>query len=214
MKKIIYLSFITFSVLFISLINFKVDASNFTTEYQSYPEIIMQTGKLARDYTDSEYSEYISSTESHFWMFGIDINVVNKSVSSTYISDVLYSYTNNSATDITYTIEIQRETKKTSSFSTSGSVSGGIGGNTKKIKAEVSAKADIDYKLTEVESEKVTEKYDVTIEAHSNIIVFLEGHLLITNGVITIYTFFFKTSGKFELAILQDQNIRVEKSSI
>ena len=72
----------------------------------------------------------------------------------------------------------------------------------------------MDYATTEVQSEKVTQKYDVVIEAHSNIIVFLEGHLLITNGVLSIYDFWIRTSGSFELAILQDQSIRVEKSSI
>jgi hypothetical protein len=182
-------------------------------EYLTYPELIMESGKLSRDFTSEEYDKYLEGTYTN-WMFGIAVNIVNKNVRTSYISDVIYSYTNNSNTDIKYTLDIQKETKKTCSFQTSASVGGSASGNINKIKAEVSAKANVDYATTEVQSEKVTQKYDVVIEAHSNIIVFLEGHLLITNGVLSIYDFWIRTSGSFELAILQDQSIRVEKSSI
>ncbi len=212
MKKILILSSITFLLLTISLMSNQASAV-LIAEYLTYPELIMESGKLSRDFTSKEYDKYLEGTYTN-WMFGIAVNVVNKNVRTSYISDVIYSYTNNSNTDIKYTLDIQKETKKTCSFQTSASVGGSASGNIKKIKAEVSAKANVDYATTEVQSEKVTQKYDVVIEAHSNIIVFLEGHLLITNGVLSIYDFWFRTSGTFELAILQDQSIRVEKSSI
>ncbi len=212
MKKILILSSITFLLLTISIMSNQASAV-LIAEYLTYPELIMESGKLSRDFTSKEYDKYLEGTYTN-WMFGIAVNVVNKNVRTSYISDVIYSYTNNSNTDIKYTLDIQKETKKTCSFQTSASVGGSASGNIKKIKAEVSAKANVDYATTEVQSEKVTQKYDVVIEAHSNIIVFLEGHLLITNGVLSIYDFWFRTSGTFELAILQDQSIRVEKSSI
>jgi len=212
MKKILILSSITFLLLTISLMSNQASAV-LIAEYLTYPELIMESGKLSRDFTSKEYDKYLEGTYTN-WMFGIAVNVVNKNVRTSYISDVIYSYTNNSNTDIKYTLDIQKETKKTCSFQTSASVGGSASGNIKKIKAEVSAKANVDYATTEVQSEKVTQKYDVVIEAHSNIIVFLEGHLLITNGVLSIYDFWIRTSGSFELAILQDQSIRVEKSSI
>jgi hypothetical protein len=212
MKKILILSSITFLLLTISLMSNQTSAV-LIAEYLTYPELIMESGKLSRDFTSEEYDKYLEGTYTN-WMFGIAVNIVNKNVRTSYISDVIYSYTNNSNTDIKYTLDIQKETKKTCSFQTSASVGGSASGNINKIKAEVSAKANVDYATTEVQSEKVTQKYDVVIEAHSNIIVFLEGHLLITNGVLSIYDFWFRTSGTFELAILQDQSIRVEKSSI
>ncbi len=212
MKKFIMFCVFTTFILSISLVTNKAYAS-FVAEYQSYPEIIMETGKLSRDFTSEEYDSLLEPTK-HIWMFGIDIKFANKNVRASYMSDVLYSYTNDSATDITYTLEIQKETKKTTSFQSSANLGGTVGGNFKKVKAEVTAKANIDYQSTEVQSEKITEKYQVTIEAHSNIIVYLDGHLLITNGVFSLYNFFFRTSGTFELAILQDQEIRVEKNSI
>ena len=212
MKKILILSSITFLLLTISIMSNQASAV-LIAEYLTYPELIMESGKLSRDFTSKEYDKYLEGTYTN-WMFGIAVNVVNKNVRTSYISDVIYSYTNNSNTDIKYTLDIQKETKKTCSFQTSASVGGSASGNINKIKAEVSAKANVDYATTEVQSEKVTQKYDVVIEAHSNIIVFLEGHLLITNGVLSIYDFWIRTSGSFELAILQDQSIRVEKSSI
>jgi hypothetical protein len=212
MKKILILSSITFLLLTISLMSNQTSAV-LIAEYLTYPELIMESGKLSRDFTSEEYDKYLEGTYTN-WMFGIAVNIVNKNVRTSYISDVIYSYTNNSNTDIKYTLDIQKETKKTCSFQTSASVGGSASGNINKIKAEVSAKANVDYATTEVQSEKVTQKYDVVIEAHSNIIVFLEGHLLITNGVLSIYDFWIRTSGSFELAILQDQSIRVEKSSI
>lgn len=212
MKKILILSSITFLLLTISLMSNQASAV-LIAEYLTYPELIMESGKLSRDFTSEEYDKYLEGTYTN-WMFGIAVNIVNKNVRTSYISDVIYSYTNNSNTDIKYTLDIQKETKKTCSFQTSASVGGSASGNINKIKAEVSAKANVDYATTEVQSEKVTQKYDVVIEAHSNIIVFLEGHLLITNGVLSIYDFWIRTSGSFELAILQDQSIRVEKSSI
>lgn len=212
MKKILILSSITFLLLTISIVSNQASAV-LIAEYLTYPELIMESGKLSRDFTSKEYDKYLEGTYTN-WMFGIAVNVVNKNVRTSYISDVIYSYTNNSNTDIKYTLDIQKETKKTCSFQTSASVGGSASGNINKIKAEVSAKANVDYATTEVQSEKVTQKYDVVIEAHSNIIVFLEGHLLITNGVLSIYDFWIRTSGSFELAILQDQSIRVEKSSI
>lgn len=212
MKKLLILSSITFLLLTISLMSNQTSAV-LIAEYLTYPELIMESGKLSRDFTSEEYDKYLEGTYTN-WMFGIAVNIVNKNVRTSYISDVIYSYTNNSNTDIKYTLDIQKETKKTCSFQTSASVGGSASGNINKIKAEVSAKANVDYATTEVQSEKVTQKYDVVIEAHSNIIVFLEGHLLITNGVLSIYDFWIRTSGSFELAILQDQSIRVEKSSI
>ena len=212
MKKILILSSIAFLLLTISIMSNQASAV-LIAEYLTYPELIMESGKLSRDFTSKEYDKYLEGTYTN-WMFGIAVNVVNKNVRTSYISDVIYSYTNNSNTDIKYTLDIQKETKKTCSFQTSASVGGSASGNINKIKAEVSAKANVDYATTEVQSEKVTQKYDVVIEAHSNIIVFLEGHLLITNGVLSIYDFWIRTSGSFELAILQDQSIRVEKSSI
>ena len=212
MKKILILFSITFLLLTISLMSNQASAV-LIAEYLTYPELIMESGKLSRDFTSKEYDKYLEGTYTN-WMFGIAVNIVNKNVRTSYISDVIYSYTNNSNTDIKYTLDIQKETKKTCSFQTSASVGGSASGNINKIKAEVSAKANVDYATTEVQSEKVTQKYDVVIEAHSNIIVFLEGHLLITNGVLSIYDFWIRTSGSFELAILQDQSIRVEKSSI
>ena len=105
MKKImLFLSLFTF--VFFPLMT--VEANDTSSDYNTYVEIIMTTGKLLKNYTKLEYDKaLVDATGLYFNK--IKIYPVNKNVEATYISNTLFSVENRSATDVKYDVDITLE---------------------------------------------------------------------------------------------------------
>jgi hypothetical protein len=185
-----------------------------SSDYLSYSEIMLSSGKLIRYYTQEEYEQLIKKTEGGYWM---DILVIidNKAVDGSYISNTLYSVENTSKTAIEYNLEYSIETNNKVSFQTSESLSASGGGTIKKVKVECAAKASIDYSTTTSTSVKEKRTMKLTIEPDSRLIVYLTGEVTVTNGVCAVYYWWVRAYvGAFEFVTLKSQFSKMEKRSI
>ena len=185
-----------------------------SSDYLSYSEIMLSSGKLIRYYTKEEYNKLIARTDGSYFM---DIVVVidNKAVDGSYISNTLYSVENTSKTAIEYNLEYSIETNNKVSFQTSESISASGSGTIKKVKAECSAKASVDYSSVTSTSVKEKRTMKLTIEPDSRLIVYLTGEVTVTNGVVAVYYFWVRSyTGAFEFVTLKSQFSKLEKRSI
>ncbi len=215
MKKINITLFI-FIFLVISFSALEVHAvSDTNTEYQTYVEIIMPTGKLLKDYTKEEFEEYFNEATSGVHFYDVVIYPVNKNIKSTYITNTLFSVDNKSASSVDYSFSIQVETTNVVSFSSSISTSSSASGNIKKVKAEASVKSNIEYSEKNTTSIKEKRTMDLKVEPNSRAIIYLMGDITITNGVFAVYEFFINVlKGGYEFAVLNTQYARLEKATI
>lgn len=211
MKKFIFTLF--FSLFFI-LPMFTIKAHAIDSDYLAFIEIIMSTGKLARDFTEEERK--ISGAKSEKNMFyGISVHQENIAVKGTYISSILVSYENSGTTDIEFTKEIQVETNQKTSFSTGGDISGTVGFSVKKIKAEIAGKANVKYASSSEKSVKEKKTMKLKVEANSRMILYLTGDLQVSNGSFSIYNFWVKLyTFTYEFVTLNTQYERLEKALI
>lgn len=208
-----------FTILFILIpLNF-VDASEVlndtNNDYKTFVEIILSSGKMLKNFTNEEMDEYLKPTREGVHFYEVVINPVNKEVKGTYISSTLFSVENKSKTDVRYEVSIMVETSNTVSFSASGSVSASAGGNINKIKAEAAAKSSVEYSNKTTKSVKEKKQMDLIVEANSRAIIYLMGDITVTNGVLSLYGFFFKLcEGGYEFVTLNSQYARLEKDVI
>jgi len=215
MRKAIILFYIVFFIFFpLNYVDASVtdDANN---DYKTFVEIIMSSGKLLKNFTDEEYEKELAKTYEGVHFYETVINEINKNVKATYISNTLFSVENKSATDVKYDVSIQVETNNTVSFSTSGSISASGGFNISKAKAEASAKASVEYSEKTTKSIKEKKEMNLIVEANSRAIIYLTGELTISNGVLSIYGFFYRVcEGGYEIVTLNSQYARLEKDKI
>ncbi|MBQ3253532.1 MAG: hypothetical protein IJA65_03160 [Acholeplasmatales bacterium] len=210
MKKLTILIFIFIFCIF-PLMTVDVYANS---EYQTYVEIIMTSGKLLKDFTKEEKKAILKEAEGVYF-YKNKIIQVNTEIPATYISNTLFSVDNTSATDLEYNVSVSIETKNKISFSTSGSLSASGKGTIKAIKADVSGKAGIEYSKSSEESVKETKTMNIVVEGNSRAIIYLTGEITVSNGMIVIYRFFMKMySGGYEFVTLKSQYARIEKVGI
>ena len=217
MKKI-YVTLFILSFTFFCFKTLRVHASpteETNTEYLTYSEIIMSSGKLLKDYTKEELDEYLAPITTGVHFYNVFVTPINENIKSTYITNTLFSVDNKSASSVEYSFSVQVETTNVVSFSASLSTSASAGGTFKKVKAEASVKSNIEYSNKTTTSVKEKRTMDLVVEPNSRAIIYLMGEITITNGVFSIYEFFFNILyGGYEFAILNTQYARLEKATI
>ena len=217
MKKFITTLFIfLFSIFMLKAVKVNASATDETnTEYLTYSEIIMSSGKLLKDFTNEELEYFLAPITEGVHFFNVFIVPVNENIKATYITNTLFSVENKSASNVEYSFSVQVETTNVVSFSSSLTTSASAGGTIKKVKAEASVKSNIEYSNKTTTSVKEKRTMDLNVEANSRAIIYLMGEITITNGVFSIYEFFFNTlKGGYEFAILNTQYARLEKATI
>ncbi len=183
------------------------------SDYLTYQEIIMSSGKLIKNWTEKEKNEILDNTETHF--FGIYLDVINQNVQASYIASVKECMENTANTNITLDVSYSVETNTKVSFSSSGSVSASGSGTISKIKAEASAKAGVEYSNATTTSVKEARKLSITVEPNSQYMVVTKGNLSVTNGIVEVYRFWFRIYyGAFEIVTLQSQYAELEKRGL
>ena len=207
-------------MLFLSLFTFvffplmTVEAKDTSSDYNTYVEIVMTTGKLLKNYTKLEYDKAIADGVGIYFN-KIKVCPVNKNVEATYISNTLFSVENRSATDVKYEVDITLEKNNKVTFTAGGSLSASASGTIKKIKVSASNDANVNYSDTTTTSIKEKKSMTIIVEANSRAIIYLTGDLSVTNGVILVYRcFFLAYKGGYEIVVLKSQYARIEKVSI
>ena len=215
MKKylISLLSFIGVCILFSSVRIYAADDST-SSDYLTYQEIIMSSGKLIRNFTDSEKNEILAKSGGPYFL-SVEVIPENQNVKASYIASVKECMENMGSTPITMNVDYTVETNTKVSFSSSGSVSGSGGGTLKKIKAEASAKANVEYSKTTTESIKEKRTLSITVEPNSQYMVVTKGNMSISNGMVEVYYFWIRVCyGCYEFVTLESQYAALEKRTI
>ncbi len=212
MKKLKYLLILT--ILSIFSFGYLECHAEEASDYLTYSEIMLSSGKLIKNFTKEEREEMYKNTEGVYWM-DIVLYIENNSIDGSYISNTLYSVDNTSQTSIEYTLEYSIETNNKVSFQTTDSLSGNVGFSVKKVKADLAAKATIDYSETTSKSVKEKRTMKLEVEPNSRLIVYLTGDISVTNGCFSVYCWWFRSyTGCFEFVTLKSQFSKLEKRSI
>lgn len=211
MKKfIIFLFFLSF----ILMPSFMVEAFSILPEYRTYPEIIMSTGKLLSNFTEAELKEIKKQTQKNKF-YGVVVQMANTNVKASYVSEIVYAYTNSGDTSIILKKEYSITTSKTTAYSFSDNLSAEGSGTLNKIKVAASAKTAITYNKKVEEVVKETEKMDIEVEPNSRMVMYMTGELTISNGYATFYSFWLDLAhGGFEIVVLNSQYPVIEKTKI
>ena len=205
-----------FCIIFIFILfpSLTVKAAIPADDYHTYVEIIMDTGKLMKNFTDEELKECYSKIDGVNF-FNIKVLPVNENIHASYISNTLFSVDNSSNSEVTYDVDVSVETNNKISFSYDGSLSAAGKATIDKVKAEASSKTNIGFDASSETSVKEKKKTKIIVEPGSRAIIYLEGEMSITNGVIVVYRLFMKAySGGYEFITLKSQYARIEKSRI
>lgn len=212
MKKVLFV--FSLSLFLFCYFNIRPMAKNDdVSDYLTYQEIIMSSGKLIKNWTEEEKESVFGRTSAIFW--GIVIEVENQNVEASYIASVKECIENASASDIEIEVSYTVETNTKVSFSASGSISGSGSGKITDIKAEAAAKAGVDYSSTTTTSVKEVRKMSIIVEGNSQYMVVTKGNMSITNGVVELYYFWIRNLyGCFEITTLQSQYAELEKRSL
>ena len=208
-KKLITLTMLIF-VFFI----YGIEVNANTDNYQTFVEIMMNEGKLLKNFTEEEYDAMIDKIKNHKFA-GVSIYIENNNIDASYISNTLYSVENNGSTDVTYDIEITVETNNKISFNASESLSAQASGTVSKIKGDIGAKCGAEFSTQTTTSRKEKQTMKLVVEKHSRAIIYLTGNLSISNGV-AAYDFLWirVCQGGWEIVKLKNQYSRIEKASI
>ena len=214
MKKF-YILLTTYLMVVIIVFTIEVTAEDYAeTDYQSFVEIVMSSGKLLKNFTLKELDELMPRTDGTYFFTAV-VYPIAKNVQASYISNTLFSVHNKGETSITYDIDVQVEMNNKVSFSTSGQISGSGSGNINKIKAEASAKAGVEYSNSTTISRKEKQTMKITVEPGSRCIIYLTGNLTVNNGVCAYYEFFYRSLyGGYEFVTLESQYAKIEKVKI
>ena len=210
MKKLIFIISATiFLFCFFEIKPYAADVS----DYLTYQEIIMSSGKIIKNWTDEEYEAALSEIGTPFW--GIYFHVENQNVEASYIASIKECIENTANTSIEIDVSYTVETNTKVSFSSSGSISASAGSTIKSIKAEAAAKAGVEYTNSTTTSTKETRKISISVEPNSQYMVVTKGSMSVTNGVVSVYYFWIRSaSGCFEITTLQSQYAELEKRSL
>lgn len=214
MKKI-YMLILSYLCVIVLAFTVEVRAADFAeTDYQSFVEIMLTSGKLLKNFTSRELDELLPKTDGTYFFQAV-VYPVTKNVQASYISNTLFSVHNKSNTDITYDVDVQVEMNNKVTFSSSGQISGSTSGTINKVKAEASAKSGVEYSNSTTISRKEKQTMKITVEAGSRCIVYLTGNLTVNNGVCAVYEFFYRSVyGGYEFVTLESQYAKVEKVKI
>ncbi len=209
-----YIKMLILIYLFVVFPALTVEAEDLVDDYHTYVEIIMNTGKLMKNFTDEDVKEFYKKSEGiHFFKICVEPIYVN--VDATYISNTLFSVDNRSKTDVDYEVDVAVETNNKISFSMDGSLSAAGSSTIKKVKAEASAKNNIGFNASTSKSIKEKKSTKIKVEANSRAIIYLIGDMSVTNGVIVVYRWFYKAYlGGYEFVTLKSQYAKIEKRSI
>ncbi len=210
-----YLTFYLVILLLCPFFLVNIHAQDVNSDYLSFLEIVMPEGKLLRDFTKEEIQEYVDkaggkSTKKFFEMHVVEAYT---NISATYIANVYYSYKNTSTTPINQKYDITIETNNTSSFQIGGSLSTTTKGSYGAIKGEVEAKINMQTSTSSSKSVKEKRSIDLVVEPNSQLIIYLEGELLVSNGIVGYVNFAGEVCmyNTYELIILKSQYPRIEK---
>ncbi len=213
MKKKIVVILLIFMFLFFTN-SLKAYAIEDSCDYLTYQEIIMSSGKLIKNFTEEERKEILARSPGTIF-YGIHVLPENQSVKASYIASVKECMENMGTTPITINVDYQVETNSKVSFSSSGSISTGASGTINKIKAEASAKSNVEYSNSTTKSVKEKKTLSITVEGGSQYMVVVKGNLSISNGMVEVYFFWIRIGyGCYEFVTLESQYAALEKRMI
>lgn len=213
MPKSMYFFVFIFSLYLVCHLNLNVAAD--TSDYSTFPEINISTGRLLKNYLDSDFDEAFKKIAGKKFS-GWKINTVCDKVETSFESDTVYSFYNSGEKEIKYELEKTNQKVVKTSISATGTIKYSLSGTTKtKFKNGLDASLKLEAKYEETVTVKGEETLNVSIEGNTMCIIYYTGTALVTNGVAKRYSFWLLYDyGGFEFFTIQNMYQRIEKRTI
>ncbi|XMB66238.1 hypothetical protein RI065_08015 [Mycoplasmatota bacterium zrk1] len=159
--------------------------------HNNFEEIIfIDEGRLLEEYSEEEYDDYYDHLKKRF--FGWNSYIVEDQKEVYFVSDTLFSYSNQSNESISY--KYVYETGK--DIKDSVAVTGGISTNASTKAKGFNLKFDnkLQSKISVEQSKSITEKWqlDIDVPPFTKMSLKIRGEGRISNGVSHLYIFFIK----------------------
>lgn len=157
--------------------------------HQNLEEItLINEGRLLEEYEEIDLEKYYPNLESKF--FGWSSHIIQEDMDVVFISETLFSYSNQSNETITYKYTYSSDVDISDSIAVTGDISTSAKTKVKifDLKFDSSIKSRMDYKS----SESISEKWnlDIDIPPFKKISLKIKGEGKVSNGVSRLYIFY------------------------
>lgn len=160
----------------------------FMVAHTNFQEIIVPNDvKLVEDFELSEYEDYYDLIESRF--MGWSTVVVYEEEPVVFVSETLFSYSNQSDEEIEYKYEYEQGTDIKDSVAFTGDITTKAGGKVKGFNLNFNSK--LQSKLSKATSESTSESWnlDIKVSPYTKVSLKIRGEGELTNGVSKFYFF-------------------------
>ena len=177
----------------------------FMVAHQHFQEIItLEDIPLVDEFDFDEYEEYYDQVKAKF--MGWSTVIVYDEVPCMFISETLFSYSNQSDDKITYKYVHKEGFNSKTSMAFTGDIKTSAGGKVKgfNLKFDSKLQTKLDDATTITESEEW--KLDITVNPYSKVSLKVRGEGTITNGVSKFYIFWIPVrKGGWEILDVVDE---------
>lgn len=167
-------------------------------------------GKFLKEFSSDDYYEYYSKIPNHEFL-GWTSYHANFEMKVKFISETLFSYYNNGKSALQYNYKSSKKHVDSYSLKVSGGIKLKTQKNNKTFGDGLDTSINIEYKK-EIKTEE-NESYDikVSIEPGTQLVLYLYGEGLVTNGVAREFFFWFEVNrGGYEVFMLTTHYQRLE----
>lgn len=171
-------------------------------------------GKLLKDFTDDDYHAYYKKLPGNQFLGWTTYNA-HEDIKIKYISETLFSYYNNGKSSLQYNYKATKKTMSSYALKVTGGIKLQTQKNNKVFGDGLQASINVEYKYENKTEE--TENFDikVAIEPQTQMVLYLYGEGLITNGVAKNYFFWFEINkGGYEIFVVTTYYQRLEITPI
>lgn len=171
-----------------------------TYAHENFEHItIVGQGKMLRDFSDDEYETHYDQVKGRPF-YGWKVHYVNRNVKVTYTSETLFAYYNNGLSAISYQYKSVKKQIDSYSLSVSGGIKLKTNKNTKIFGEGLDASISVTSKWDSKQEETEEINIRVSIEPKTQMVLYMYGEGLITNGVAKNFIFWIEANkGGFEV---------------
>jgi len=173
--------------------------------HTNFQEIIVPPNvKLVEDFDLDEYDDYFDKVKSRF--MGWSTEVINEEIQVVFISETLFSYSNQSDEEIEYKYEYEKGKDIKDSVAFTGDIATKAGGKVKGFNLKFDSKLQTKLSLAIEQSTTESWKLDIKVNPFSKVSLKIKGEGELTNGVSKFYFFWIPVKkGGWEILEITDE---------
>ncbi len=159
----------------------------FFLAHSNFQEIIVPEGVTLVEDFGEDFDEYYDQVKSKF--FGWSTVVIHEEEKVVFVSETLFSYSNQSNESIDYTYEYKKGKDLKNSVTFTGDISTKAGGKVKGFNLSFNSKLQSKLDLDVTESTDEVWDVDIEVKPYKKVSLKVKGEGELTNGVSKYYVF-------------------------